>query len=356
MNVEKRIEGSKNPMIKRMKYKYLIIAFSVLLLILLIDFRPWNNEGLFLYFVDVGQGDCIVVKDYNYTFMIDGGGDRFMDDDNNIGKKVVFPFLLEKGIRKLDCVFITHVHYDHIKGIIEVIDLVDIDTIVLPKVYEVYYHEPSKEKKLNKSTSVEDNDSFYDEDFVNHLFKGGEELFLLEELFDKAVANNIKLLFIDEGQVITGKSSKFTCVYPYSGKTYSDHENENSLILKLELGSVTALLTGDVEDEGEEWLISHKKDLKNINILKVPHHGSNSSSSEELLLQLNPNVAIVSVGENLFGHPSDIVKIRYKNLNIPFYSTKKYGMIEIIVKEEYYKIESYKGELINESFTRTIED
>lgn len=350
MKVEEKVVYKKYHYIKNIKQKLLIIVFCVLLLVMLIDLWP-SNIGMGIYFLDVGQGDCIIVKDYKYTFMIDGGGDRFMDDDNNIGQRVVFPFLLDQNIKKIDCIFITHVHYDHIKGVLEVIELIEVDTVVLPSVYEDYFNAILFDNKLSNSEAIENN-----KDFVNYLFKGGDELFLLEELIKKGNALNIELIFMNEGEVIGGKASMFTCVYPYKGKIYSENENENSLVLKLEMGSVSILLTGDIEEKGEQWIVSHNDTLKNIDILKVPHHGSNSSSTEEFLVKINPNIAIVSVGENLFGHPSDIIRMRYKNLNIPFYSTKKYGMIEILVKEDYYKIEPYKGGFINESITRTTEN
>ena len=88
----------------------------------------------------------------------------------------------------------------------------------------------------------------------------------------------------------------------------------------------------------------------------MPHHGSNSSSSEDFLKALSPQVAIVSYGENMFGHPSDIVKLRYRNLNIPMYSTKKYGMIEVIITENQYKIVPFKGELIDETTQGTVKE
>jgi len=357
MKIEERVVYKKYYYIKNIKQKFLMMAFCIILLVMLIDLWP-SNVGMGIYFLDVGQGDCIIVKDYKYTFMIDGGGDRFMDDDDNIGQRVVFPFLLDQNIKKIDCIFITHVHYDHIKGVIEVLELVDVDTVVLPSVYENYVNAVMFDDKSSNylSSNGEDIKNNNNEDFVNYLFKGGDELFLLEELIKIVNDLDIKLMFMNEGEVISGKSSMFTCVYPYKEKVYSEHENENSLVLKLELGSVSVLLTGDIEEKGEQWIVSHNDTLKNINILKVPHHGSNSSSTEEFLVKLNPKIAIVSVGENLFGHPSDIVRMRYKNLNIPFYSTKKYGMIEILVKEDYYKIEPYKGGFINESITRTTEN
>lgn len=340
---------------KVIKKKYLLLILCVIFIVLFVNI-DFDKNGMYIYFVDVGQGDCIVVKDHQYTFMIDGGGDRFMDESNNIGTRVVYPFLLDQGIHKIDCVFITHVHFDHIKGVLEILELVDVETVVLPDVYRDYYENHDKVLDANSSATVQSENQIYDEDFVNSIFQGGDELFLYDELIEICHKNDIRLLFMEEGQVVSGENSNFTCIYPEVGRTYSEHENENSLVLLLELGGVETLLTGDIEENGEKWIVSHKPELKNIDILKVSHHGSNSSSTEEFLLKTNPKVAIVSVGENLFGHPSDIVMMRYKNLNIPFYSTKKYGMIEVLIKEDYYKIEPYKGELINESITRTIKD
>jgi len=331
--------------------KYLILIFVITFVVIVINIWP-QNHGLSIFFLDVGQGDCIVVKDNDLTYMIDGGGDRFMDDNNNIGKTVLFPFFLEKNINKIDCIFITHIHYDHIKGVLEIIELLEVDTIVLPKVYQDYYiikmaqkENSSSSKNYDKKQEEDKSVLEYDNsNLVESIFEGGSELFLFDELIELVDRFDIELLFIDEGERIEGENSKFTCIYPYRGKKYSEHENKNSLVLLLELGGVKTLLTGDVEDKAETWLLNHSIRLQ-VNILKVPHHGSNSSSKEEFLMKVNPKLAIVSVGENLFGHPSDIAMMRYKNLNIPCYSTEKYGMIEIIVKEDSYKIVAYKGGL-----------
>lgn len=369
IKVSKIGEIDKDRRIFKFKNKYLYAIIIVVTILMFTSF-DLDNQGVRLYFVDVGQGDCTIIRDHNVTFMIDGGGDRFMNEGNNIGKRIVFPVLLELNIKKLDCVFVTHVHYDHIKGVLEVIEMIEVDTLVLPQVYEVIvkqyindHYDPvvaEQDNDYRKSENSDNNNEEGDleadgEDYLSHLFKGGDELFLLNELVDLVLMNDIELVFMSEGDVITSDHLSFECLYPYENKRYSDVENENSLVLNLEVNNCSVLFTGDVEEENELWIVNNK-DIKNIDILKVPHHGSNTSSSEEFLVKLNPKVAIVSVGDNLFGHPSDIVKIRYKNLNIPFYSTKKYGMIEVIIGDNDYNIVPYKGELTNESIKRTTKD
>ncbi len=350
--------------IKKRLFGILVIGYLVCIGL------TWVSEkdgSVHVYFLDVGQGDAIVIKTQEHTLMVDGGGDRFMDDDCNKGKTVIYPFLLDKGIRRIDCVFVSHSHYDHIKGILELIPLIPVGKVVMSKPYEEVFKElgikndgPSHGEHGQAENSDSNDKERGESDGMNiteRVFRGGDEQFLLIELKALCETHGIPVEFMEFGQQLEfGYNVTMTCLYPGPNATYSEDENNNSLVLDMEAYGFDLLLTGDVEEEGEKWMLENIIGLNEIEMLKVAHHGSNSSSSEAFLSCVMPRFAVVCVGKNLFGHPSDIIRFRYKSLNIPFYTTKKYGMIEVIIDEGRYRIVPYKGELEDEASQRTTEE
>ncbi len=321
---------------KVLKNKYQLLIFSIIIIGFIKYSYVYDDHQVHIYFLDVGQGDSIIISDNDTTFIIDGGGDRFMDDNYNKGKEVLIPFIKEKGIVDIDCVFISHIHYDHIKGILELIGIIPIKIIVLP--------EPYKELL----TMEKENNSTYD-----NYFMVGDEYELLDQLIEKCNIEKIPIKFMNNEDIIKSDRVTMTCVYPMDKAVYKENENQNSMVLKVDVYDFSCLLTGDIEVEAEKWLVENNNLIKDINILKVPHHGSNSSSTEEFINHVNPNKGIITVGENFFGHPSDIIKLRYKNFQIPLYTTKNCGMIEVIINRDGYMMKSFKGELIDETIKRT---
>jgi competence protein ComEC len=310
----------------------------------------WKDSDIHVYFLDVGQGDCFIIQQAEHTYMIDGGGERFMSEFQNVGIQVIHPFLLEKKIKKIDCIFISHIHYDHIKGILEILPLVEVGEIVLSKPYEVFSLEHSDAIKDIQNDGADENgkttSNKEDVDLMKSIFDGGDESLLMNELYLTCSKEDIPISYMKEGDCLVGDNLAFVCLYPSLNQKYSDNENENSLVLMMEVNNLSILFTGDVEEEGERYLASNSLLISTTDIIKVPHHGSNSSSSEEFLSHIEAKFAIVSVGDNLFGHPSDIVAMRYENLNIPLYSTKKYGMIEVIISNDHYQVIPFNGKLV----------
>ena len=229
-------------------------------------------------FIDVGQADSILIMTQDKAMLIDAG-------NNEDGEDVV-EFIKSKGITKLDYVIGTHPHEDHIGGMDDVIKNFDIGTIYMPKIttntktYEDVITEI--ENKNLQISEAKKGDTF---------FLGNANCeFMTDSILDK---NNLNL---------------------------------SSIVTRITFGNTSFLFTGDAETENEETRTWPKTD-----VLKVGHHGSDTSSSEEFLKQVSPKTAIISVGkDNDYGHPSDETIKKLQNLGTTIYRTDELGTIELI--------------------------
>jgi competence protein ComEC len=293
-------------------WKLIGIIVIVLTLFNVVFSIYWKDKTR-LYYLDVGQGDACVITHNQQTFLVDGGGNRYMDDANNIGRRVVYPFLLDKKIDNIDVAFISHMHYDHVKGILELLEYVNIEKVAISHVYK---------------TIIEDQDRL-------------QESPLIEELINGCYENGSELLFLEAGDIIVGENIRVECHYPYAKTPYQENENNNSMILELVTHQRRILFTGDIEEDVERLIVNEGLNNTSIDLLKVAHHGSKTSSSRMFLEMLKPSVGIISVGKNNHGHPSQEVLKRYEEFKIPVYLTKDYGMIEVIIDKKELKIKTY---------------
>ena len=236
------------------------------------------GEDFVVDFIDVGQADSILIMTQDKAMLIDAG-------NNEDGEDVV-EFIKSKGITKLDYVIGTHPHEDHIGGMDDVIKNFDIGTIYMPKIttntktYEDVITEI--ENKNLQISEAKKGDTF---------FLGNANCeFMTDSILDK---NNLNL---------------------------------SSIVTRITFGNTSFLFTGDAETENEETRTWPKTD-----VLKVGHHGSDTSSSEEFLKQVSPKTAIISVGkDNVYGHPSDETIKKLQNLGTTIYRTDELGTIELI--------------------------
>ncbi|MBN2221998.1 MAG: MBL fold metallo-hydrolase [Vallitaleaceae bacterium] len=269
-----------------------IVFLIGILLFFLVSWKNYHEDGLrkgesVVAFLDVGQGDCIVIYSKKHCFVIDGGG--WQKEGENTGLSILLPFFIEKGIKKIDAAFITHLHEDHYKGIEEIIDHIPIQKMVFSKVYQGY---------------VDDWEQ-----------KGVKEF-----------------VYMSRGDEIANEDFRVTSLYPITDSYIAENENHNSLVLLLETQGHKILLTGDVEKEGEEQMLSFyqkEKSLQKIDVLKVAHHGSNTSTTGNFLDFIQPKVGVISVGPNQFSHPHQEVIKRLEEKRIAVYLTQNCGMIEI---------------------------
>jgi len=269
--------------VKLKKYSLLFSGLIVLIsLFLVFLFYQQKNKNLKVVFLDVGQGDSILIKNNNTEILIDGG------PDTNVINKVsqYLPFY----DREIELIVLTHPHADHLVGLVEVLKRYKVDKILL--------------------TKVKNGDSGYSE-FLN----------LIEE---KKVPYDIAKEKIDYN---LGENFDLDILYPFEsieGKEYEDL-NETSIVAKLSFDNVSFLFTGDANQEVEKKLLS--SDLKS-NVLKVGHHGSKYSSSLDFLKAVNPKYAIIQSGkENKFGHPHLITLRHLENLRVEILRNDEKGDI-----------------------------
>jgi len=272
-----------------------ILTILVLLSSLVIKKIP---NDLKIYFIDVGQGDsCLIVTPRNKTILIDGGdGDG---DSYDYGKNVVFPYLMDRGINKLDYIMISHFDSDHVGGLFYILDNLKVGNIII---------------------SVQGENS--------------ENL----EKFQKIVKKKkLKVTVVKKEDTIKiEKHIYFRILWPRAQKLIKENSlNNNSMVCKLYYKGFSMLFTGDIENAESEILKENDSRDVQSTILKVAHHGSNTSSSQEFIDAVNPRIALIGVGENnKFNHPSDEVIDRMKSKGIIIYRTDQMGEISIIVDND----------------------
>ena len=239
--------------------------------------------------LDVGQGDSLYIRSPSGShYLIDGGS----SDVSNVVKYRIEPFLKSKGVGTLDYVFISHGDEDHLNGVRELLENqllgVKIDTLVLPP-----------EQLLDET---------------------------LTELAKTALDHGTRVVTVQCGEQITDEDVVLTCLAPtkeYQGES----GNASSMILSLQYREFDMLFTGDVEGDGEKAL-SDSGLLKHYDVLKVAHHGSKNSTSDEFLAQVSPAVALISAGrENRYGHPHAETIEKLESCGSRIYSTQTGGAI-----------------------------
>lgn len=257
-----------------------------------------------IVFVDVGQGDCIHIrvddgifsKERNY--LIDGGG----SENYNVGKKVLRPYLLKNGVKKIDGAFVTHLHTDHYRGICELAQ-----EGMIKKIY-VYDGNRLKEDGIIKETGLTRDDIVY-------LHAG-----------DRATPG--RKVHID----VLWPQRKVEAEYIAMLKKEED-ENESSLVFRINYEGMTLLTTGDMGEEGEKVLCEKYGKSLSSDILKVGHHGSKYSSSDEFLDRVSPGMAVIQVGKNSFGHPTPEVLNKLSERKTPVYRNDLHGAFGIEIED-----------------------
>lgn len=235
-----------------------------------------DGEKLQIWFLDVGQADSILIQNGDANMLIDAG-------NNEDGKKLV-SYFQSLGIESFQYVIGTHAHEDHIGGMDDIIDNFDIDTFYMPDAIT--------------TTAT------------------------FESVLDSLEAKNIAFQTPSIDSIF--KLGNATIDVLYVGTDDSDLNN-TSIVLKLTYGNTSVLFMGDAEKEVET--IIEKKDIS-ADVLKVGHHGSNTSSSKTFLEKVNPSYAIISVGTgNSYGHPSNTTIQNLENQNIQIYRTDENGTI-----------------------------
>ncbi len=269
------------------------ILCTILLAILIFNFciTEYNKalKELKIYFIDVGQGDStLVVTPSLKTVLIDGGEE----------KNILVNYLLDRRIKTIDYILISHFDSDHSNGLIDVIQKLDVKNILISK------------------------QAYYSEEYKN-----------IVQIINK---RKINTKFVQQGDILKiDKNVEIKIMYPPEELEYEDLNN-NSVVAKLKYINFSILFTGDIE-KSEEKILEKYEDTNELNstVLKISHHGSKTSSSEEFLKKISPQIALIGVGKNnKFGHPNVEVIERLKHINCKIYRTDKMGEITIKVNKK----------------------
>ena len=321
--------------------KYIALAAAILILAV----RTASLDRVI--FLDVGQGDsCLVQTASGDTYLFDcGSGSR-----SNVGKYVLIPCLKYYGISELDAVFVSHPDADHMNGILELLELaeenyIEVKQLVLPAIENEARLEQFGE--LIAAASDNETESTDGRDDNKSEEKAGENrkstIDGVADNVDTGTNKQVRVAYLAAGEGWESGSTRFLCLHPESGYS-ADGVNAYSLCIFADFGSFRLLLTGDVEGEGEKTLTEAlaERDISDVTILKVAHHGSRNSTSLEFLEQIQPGVAVISCSENnSYGHPHEETLKRLEAVGTSVYRTDWYGAVIVERKKEKLWIRGY---------------
>lgn len=254
--------------------------------------RPARGPEIVM--IDVGQGDSILVRDGGRAVLVDGGG----WDGGDLGGRVLLPALLAEGVRHLDALVMTHPDRDHCGGLVDIAAYLPVKEVWMGPGWE-------------------------EEGCAGHL---------------ASLPGSRTRLLAAGDRAALGRWS-FTVLHPEAGE--SRGTNERSLVLLAEALGQRALLTGDIESWAEQRLVSCcARDLR-VDLLKVAHHGSRTSSTTAFLEAARPRLALISAGpNNMYHHPAPDVVERIEEHGSRVLRTDRSGMIRVAFTEEGLRIET----------------
>ena len=241
-----------------------------------------------------GLGDAYVIEDGEHTILVDAGYAGFGKD---YGKRVVLPYLKHKGIEKIDLMVMTHPHADHIGGL---------------------------ETVLKKITIREiwDTHNDFESSVYDRILKGAEQ-------------NKSTIRYPQPGDIYQLGEMKLTILYPDFAIAMSmKNINNSSIVFRLDYKDHSFLFTGDAEIQAER-ILANLDSLLNVDVLKVGHHGSSTSSIMSMVNHVSPKYAVISVGENnRYGHPSEKIVQRWVDIGAEVFRSDESGAVIIAVDGE----------------------
>ncbi|WP_019377883.1 DNA internalization-related competence protein ComEC/Rec2 [Virgibacillus halodenitrificans] len=286
-------------LMKNLHYKNLTKAFNygILLVVVLVSgaIKPYVSNVGYITMLDIGQGDAFVVElpHRKGVVLIDAGASFSFDSGEPTEKvytQVIKPYLLSRGINKIDAIFLSHEDTDHNGSLSFIIDEFKVGAIIVSQFYEL----------------------------------GKQEIDSLNKL-------GVELLRLNENTAVTIGGESFTILGPKKDRASS---NSNSLVIYGRLGEKGWLFTGDIGVEEEKNILQEFPGLE-VDVLKVAHHGSNTSTDDEFIRKLQPEYALISAGKNnRYGHPTQEVIDRLEKYDTTILRTDQDGAVQFRFKKD----------------------
>jgi competence protein ComEC len=268
-----------------------------------------DPQHLEITVLDVAQGDSIFVAfPDGRTMLLDGGGLpgsaylRSRRPGIDVGEDVVSPFLWKRGLKRLDVVALTHGHQDHLGGLSAIL-----------RNFQVGEFWVGRDISSPAYTS----------------------------LLSEARAHGIPIIHRRRGEVLAWDGVRLRVLWPDALAPAGTAANDDSLVLQMENGQDTILLTGDIEQRVERALLADGG-LLSSDFLKIPHHGSGTSTTKPFLDSVHPRFAVISVGQNNpFGHPNAEVVQRIEAQGVHLYRTDRDGAVTILTNGKVLEVRSF---------------
>ena len=300
--IKEKLENNKIlEKIKKNSYKYISIILISIILTNTISNKIFQE--IKIYFVDVGQGDSTLIQTIEgKNILIDGGGSEFGSFD--VGESILLPYLLDRRITTIDYLMISHFDSDHIGGVFAILENLEVKNIIISK--------------------------------------QGETSENLKKFYEITNNKGIRTIIVKKGDIVEiDKYSHFEILFPEDNLIEDNILNNNSIVARFNSLDFSILFTGDIEEIAEKRLceLYSGTDKLEAFVLKVAHHGSKTSSTEEFLELVKPKIALIGVGKNNnFGHPNIDVIERLENMGSKIYRTDNCGEIIIRINREKLQI------------------
>ncbi|MBF0987390.1 MAG: DNA internalization-related competence protein ComEC/Rec2 [Clostridiales bacterium] len=299
----------------------MLLALLTIVVMIIANFNFLPKNKLYINFVDVGQGDCMLIRYNGMNFLIDSGG-GISAEDYDVGKNTLLPYLIDRKVYKIDYIIVSHFDADHCRAFLHVMKYIKVKNAIIAKQFKnsrMYseFLEIANKKKIN-IIYVKEKDHFKFKDFRIDIYNPNDE----------AIMENVM--------------------------------NNNAILNMLRFGKINILCTGDLEKIAEDAIITRysNSNVLKADILKVGHHGSITSTSDDFLKLIMPRMALIGCGKNnKFGHPNQFILNKLSAIGCKIYRTDLNGEISIcidenaiisdnaMIKVDYEKI--LKGRMVN---------
>ncbi len=297
--------------IKKIKraYSVFVICFTVLFVLYAINLYV-SRDIARVSFINVGQGDCTLIKaPGDCDILIDAGG---YTGNESTGEYTIAPYLIKNGVTDIEYVIISHMHSDHIIGLLGVMDKISVDKLIIPY------------------GQIDTHDA--------------------KEIIEKAKSKDIDILYFTRGDKLKISDNMEISIVSPDGKQsmYAEDENDIGIVARLDYGETSFLFTGDITENVEKYLVRNYKAELEADVLKVSHHGSKNSSCEEFIDSVNAKYAYIPVGRNYYGHPSKETINRLNTAGITYYRADVNKDVTFYFDDKDIKKVVYQGGLIND--------